>query len=67
MERSNKVYTTKYFLELGFSKSEAKTLSGNWSWQTPQSMQEVRQGVIWERDNREASAANWAVELKERR
>lgn len=44
----------KYFIEtLGFSPEEAEPMVRNWSRTNLQSMEEVREGVLWEREGRE--------------
>lgn len=53
--------TIKYFRDLGCTNRESRILARNWKPRSPQSLGEVRQGVMWERDNRERTAASWAT------
>jgi hypothetical protein len=56
----------KYFVDtLGLTPEEAEPMIKNWSRTEPQSMEEVRAGVQWERENRLASSEKWASQLKQ--
>ncbi len=41
-----------YFRSLGFSPEEIEPIVENWSRNTPQTPEEIRQGLKWERENR---------------
>jgi len=56
-----------YFIELGFTPEEGQSLVPNWSRTEPQTMEEVRQGILDERGAREAQAdQTWGKNLLER-
>lgn len=50
-------YTIEYFVALGFEPGEAEGILQNWNRQEPQTFEEMRAGLQWERDAREALAA----------
>jgi hypothetical protein len=46
---------TPYFLDLGFTAEEIPQLIVNWSRSTPQTDEEVREGVLAERTRRDSA------------
>lgn len=57
-------YNAEYFEGLGFEPEATEKLAKNWRPRPPQTENEVRDGVLQEREAREASAnATWAKEL----
>ncbi|MFH2019252.1 MAG: hypothetical protein ABII80_01370 [bacterium] len=55
----------KYFLDLGFTLEEAEPMIRNWSRTNPQTMEEVREGVLVERERRLDSSQRWVDELNQ--
>ena len=53
----------KYFEFLGFTHEEAEGMAPNWARTNPQMMEEVRNGILWERQNRTDSSEEWVSEI----